>query len=55
MSEKKKYNLKALRALDGLTQAEAGAKVGVSDDVWGSWERGERFPDVLVRITGRPN
>ena len=46
MVEQKKYNLKALRALYGLTQAEAGAKVGVSDDVWGRWERGESFPDV---------
>lgn len=47
MTDRKKYNLKALRSLDNLTQAEAGAKVGVSEDVWGRWERGQQFPDVL--------
>ncbi len=46
MTETKKYNLKALRAIHGMTQAEAGASIGVSDDVWGRWERGESFPDV---------
>lgn len=46
MSNEKKYNLRALRALHGLTQAEAGQKIGVSDDVWGRWERGESYPDV---------
>ncbi|WPJ91048.1 helix-turn-helix transcriptional regulator [Facklamia hominis] len=47
MSHNRKYNLKALRALKGLTQNEAGALVGVSGDVWGSWERGKSYPDVL--------
>lgn len=46
MIEQKKYNLKALRSLFGYTQAEAGELVGVSDDVWGRWERGESYPDV---------
>lgn len=46
MEDKKKYNLKALRALYGLTQAQAGERVGVSEDVWGRWERGKQYPDV---------
>lgn len=43
---KNKYNLKALRSLKNWTQAEAGKAVGVSDDVWGRWERGQQFPSV---------
>ncbi|MDK6290893.1 MULTISPECIES: helix-turn-helix transcriptional regulator [Aerococcus] len=45
--EEKKYNLKALRAMRGQTQEEAGESVGVSGYVWGKWERGVSFPDVI--------
>ena len=37
--EKEPYTLKMLRAKYDLTQAQAGAKVGVSADVWHNWEK----------------
>lgn len=46
MSETKKLNLRALRSNRFLTQAQAGALVGVSADVWGNWEREVSYPDV---------
>ncbi|HDI8234057.1 TPA: helix-turn-helix transcriptional regulator [Staphylococcus aureus] len=44
--KKEPVTLKTLRAKYDLTQAKAGAKVGVSDDVWHNWEKGKTFPNV---------
>lgn len=38
--------LKALRVNYGLTQKQAGEKVGVSEDTWANWEKAKTFPDV---------
>lgn len=38
--------LKMLRVKDNLSQAKAGARLGVSADTWGHWERGQTVPDV---------
>ena len=50
--KKEPVTLKVLRAKHDLTQAEAGAKVGVSADVWHNWEKGKTFPSIpqLQRI-----
>lgn len=39
--------LKALRVNYGLTQKQAGEKVGVSEETWANWENAKTFPDVL--------
>ena len=39
--------LKAARINKGLTQEEAGKKIGVSADVISNWERQISFPDVI--------
>ena len=39
--------LKAARINKGLTQEEAGKKIGVSADVISNWERQISFPDVV--------
>ncbi len=44
--KKEPVTLKTLRAKFDLTQAKAGAKVGVSADVWHNWEKGKTFPNV---------
>ncbi|BEV55397.1 hypothetical protein V305_02237 [Staphylococcus aureus H47224] len=44
--KKEPVTLKTLRAKYDLTQAKAGAKVGVSSDVWHNWEKGKTFPNV---------
>ena len=44
--EKEPYTLKMLRAKYDLTQAQAGAKVGVSADVWHNWEKAKTFPNI---------
>lgn len=41
-----RVTLKALRVNEGLSQAEAAAKVGVSSDTWSNWENSKTFPDV---------
>ncbi len=38
--------LKAARINTGLSQAEAGEKIGVSPNVISNWERGLTFPDA---------
>lgn len=50
--KKEPYTLKMLRAKYDLTQAQAGAKVGVSADVWHNWEKAKTFPNIpqLKRI-----
>ena len=40
--------LKAARINQGLTQAEASEKIGVSVDTLSNYERGRSFPDVPV-------
>lgn len=42
-----KMSLKALRANKGLTQKEAAAKLNITPDTLGNWERAETFPTVL--------
>ncbi|MGV3043473.1 helix-turn-helix transcriptional regulator [Staphylococcus rostri] len=44
--KKEPFTLKMLRAKYELTQAQAGAKVGVSADVWHNWEKAKTFPNV---------
>ena len=39
--------LKAARVNAGLTQIQAGEKIGVSNDVISNWERGLSFPNAL--------
>ena len=41
-------SLKAARVNAGLTQAEAGKKVGVGRDTIAKWEAGRSFPDVVA-------
>lgn len=50
--KKEPVTLKVLRAKHNYTQAQAGAKVGVSGDVWHNWEKGKTFPNIpqLQRI-----
>lgn len=38
--------LRALRANNHLTQKEAAAKIGISEDTWANWENAKTFPDV---------
>lgn len=38
--------LKAIRANCGLSQKEAGEKIGVSEYTWSNYEKGKTFPDV---------
>ena len=42
-----KLTLKAARVNAGLSQKEAGKRLGVSDDVVSNWERGITYPDVI--------
>lgn len=44
--------LKAARINRNLTQSEAGARIGVTEDTISNWERGKSFPNVpqLKRI-----
>ncbi|WP_288802562.1 helix-turn-helix transcriptional regulator [uncultured Dialister sp.] len=42
-----KLTLKAARVNAGLTQEEAGQRIGVSKDVISNWERGISYPDVI--------
>ncbi|MCS4487229.1 helix-turn-helix transcriptional regulator [Staphylococcus americanisciuri] len=44
--KKEPFTLRMLRAKYELTQAQAGAKVGVSADVWHNWEKAKTFPNV---------
>lgn len=48
MTEKNKMSLKMIRELRGFTQAEAAAKIGVSVDTLGNYERGKSYPDIPV-------
>lgn len=41
-----KKSLKVLRAIKNLTQEQAGALVGVSRNVWRSWEVGKVKPRI---------
>lgn len=40
--------LKQARELNGMTQAEAAAKIGVSSDTLGNYERGKSYPDIPI-------
>jgi putative transcriptional regulator len=42
-----KLTLKAARINAGLSQKEAGKRLGVSENVISNWERGISFPDVI--------
>lgn len=42
-----KLTLKSARVNAGLTQAEAGAAIGVSGVTLSNWERGKSFPDAV--------
>ena len=42
-----KLTLKAARVNAGLTQEEAGQRIGKSKDVISNWERGISYPDVI--------
>ena len=39
--------LKALRINQGLTQRDAAARLQVTPETLGSWERAETFPNVI--------
>ncbi len=39
--------LKAARMNKQLTQRDAAAKIGVTSDTIGNWERGKSFPDAM--------
>ncbi len=41
-----KITLKAARINQGLTQTQAGDKIGVSKDTISKWERGECVPNL---------
>lgn len=41
-----KITLKAARINQGLTQTQAGNKIGVSKDTLSKWERGECVPNL---------
>ena len=43
-----KLTLKALRANNNMTQAEAAKAIGVSDFTWQNYEKGKTYPDVLI-------
>lgn len=49
--------IKAIRERLGLTQAEAAAKVRVSQSVWSAWERGATRPSpssvLLIELLDR--
>jgi len=47
MRQMPKMTLKAARVNVGLSQKEAGKRLGVSEDVVSNWERGISFPDVI--------
>lgn len=40
--------LKQARELKGYTQAEAAARIGVSVDTLGNYERGKSYPDIPI-------
>lgn len=42
--------IKAIRAEKGLSQADAAARVGVSQSVWSAWERGAVRPSKSTCI-----
>lgn len=52
MKDRKKITLKAARVNCGLTQKEAGKKIGVSTNIVSNWERGKTYPNVkqLLKI-----
>ena len=39
--------LKAARMNKQLTQRDAAARIGVTSDTIGNWERGKSFPDAM--------
>ena len=43
-----KITLKAARINMGYSQREAAAKLGISVDTLGNYERGKSYPDVLT-------
>lgn len=45
-----KLSLKALRAINNMSQGEVAEKVGVSRDTYGNWERGECVPNAIQFI-----
>lgn len=42
------FDIKRLREQAGLSQAELAERVGVKTRTLGSWERGEREPDLMT-------
>ena len=45
---KQMYTLKTARDRLGLSQKEAAKRLGISDDVLSSYERGKTYPNVLM-------
>lgn len=43
-----KMSLKMARELKNMTQQEAAAKIGISVDTLGNYERGKSYPDIPV-------
>lgn len=43
-----RLTLKALRANQNMTQAEAAKAIGVSEFTWSNYEKGKTYPDVLI-------
>lgn len=43
-----RLTLKALRANQNMTQADAAKAIGVSEFTWSNYEKGKTYPDVLV-------
>lgn len=48
ITETMHMTLKQARELNGMTQAEAAAKIGVSSDTLGNYERGKSYPDIPI-------
>ncbi|MBQ8495271.1 MAG: helix-turn-helix transcriptional regulator [Clostridia bacterium] len=42
-----KVSLRGARANAGLSQEQAGKKIGVSRETIGNWEKGVSFPDAI--------
>lgn len=46
--ENMRMTLKTARELAGLTQAEAAARIGVTPDTVGNYEKGRSYPDIPI-------
>ena len=43
-----RLTLKALRANQNMTQADAAKAIGVSEFTWSNYEKGKTYPDVSI-------